>query len=410
MPALATKAGRRGTRPVAMTTAVRATVVRRRAPEPVPVREEPQAVANRMTAAGIRRLVRPAADATMRAGPAVRSRAQAAKGKALEQEVKAKCRIAEHGGYQSHFGILTGAQQRAGVIRFAPGVNSPGVVQGLLQRCWTKREALLLATMMSRSCTDRNSSRNGSAILRSECDRGKELVLWNDGEGNTSIAGDQRRRWSASAGYTNVSYGGPGGGGCAACEQRFQKALATIREFRSESQTLAVRKSVSRVRWGAIVLSGRRRANALQGDRERAKVRRIRLGGMALGERVAESLGIITPIERPGPFPSLRTTSTSPAAEIRSRYDAGARRPSACRGITILGLRERRLAVDLGSWHVPFRSITSRRPVTTRALNVLTAPTVGLERIPPDFSLVDGEGVRGGDLHAERQKEARRFA
>jgi fibro-slime domain-containing protein len=318
------------------------------------------------------------------------------------------------------FRDFNGRTATGGHPDFAPGVNSPGVVQGLLQPVLDEDgKPVLVAPSVAAFMHGQDVfSQWFRDIPGMNATVEKELVLWNDGDGNyVNRWGANGERWSSPAAYTNITYGGPGGGGCVSCEPSAQAACYDPCVPLDILDACCAELGDATFDGTPLFFPVDDAPNALRETREQAKLpEEYGWVGWPWESHVADSLGIVAAIETAwAPFPSS-THNFNFTSELKFglRYDAGVTTTVSVEGDDdIWVFVNGRLAVDLGSWHVPLPgsvTIAGGSVTTSAQLDAMTPPTMVTEMRPAaDFGLAPGEMFEVAIFHAERQKEGATF-
>jgi len=307
---------------------------------------------------------------------------------------------------------------------FAPGFNSTGAEQGLVEANLDADGKPVLTSLGS----DLNGFVHGQTYFAQwyrdtagvNATIPGELVLWDDGAGGyVSRWGATGEQWTSLLSSTEVVYGGSAGGGCTECTPASgQVCLDPCTAEFYETYSCCGPPGLPSYDGNPLFFPIDDHPSILTETRLEAKVPpQYGFNGWPWEDYVAADLGVTTPIPTAcSPFPTaLHNFHFTTEVRLWFRYELG-------RTISLDFLGDDdvwvfvngHLAVDLGGWHVPLSGTFTLLGDTGETVQISTTLTETGSPITTTtnaaaFGLTSGNLYPLAVFHAERQKEGSSF-
>lgn len=307
---------------------------------------------------------------------------------------------------------------------FAPSFISPGATQGLVEPNLDGEGKPVLSS----TATAANGFFHGQTSFAQwyrdtegvNATVPGELVLWDDGGGGyVSRWGATGEQWTSLLPSTEVVYGGPAGGGCAACTPtEGQVCLDPCTAEFFTTYACCGPPYVPSYDGNPLFFPVDDHPSILSETRLEAKVPpEYGFAGWPWEDDVAITLGVTTPVPTAtSPFPTaLHNFHFTTEVRLWFRYEKGRTISLDFMGDDDLWVFVNgHLAVDLGSWHVPLNGTFTLLGDTDETVSITTLLTEDGSPITTTsnaaaFGLVEGNLYPLAVFHAERQKEGSSF-
>ncbi len=318
---------------------------------------------------------------------------------------------------------------------FQPGYNSPGGVQGLVQPTLDMDGKPVLSSTASVS----NGFMHGTADFAEWYRDGKpssgpisgSIVLWDNGKGGyVNRWGKNGEQWQgqpAEADYEPITYGGPAGGGCQACNPTATGACydpCTPWETNGQTQGAAYACCAEIAKSGydgnPLFFPIDNAKGILTEPRSEGKVpAQYGWYGWPWETAVATTLGVRTPIQTStANFPSqMHNFSFTTEVKYWFKYTKDLQATLDFTGDDDLWVfLNGHLAVDLGGWHVPLNGTLTINGANINAVSQVTVDDNGMtltqstaKGTATTYGLTDGNVYQMQIFNAEREVEGSSF-